>query len=245
MNYTEYLLPRTPEEAWELNRKKQNRVLAGNLFLRLSRRPFRGAIDLRELGLDRITETPGYYEIGASVTLHALERHEGLNALTDGLFRRAFTPIVGVQFRNSATVGGSVFPRFGFSDVVTVFASLGATVTLYKAGTVPMESFLAMPKDRDILLSVNVPRTPVRTAYTTLRSSSGGFPILNCAVAKGESGTRAVLGGCPGHFILHEPTEGISGVRFASNGLASGEYRRRVAPVLLRRAMEEVTEDHR
>ena len=42
--------------------------------------------------------------------------------------------IVGVQFRNLATVGGSVFGRFGFSDVLTLLLALEARVVLYRGG---------------------------------------------------------------------------------------------------------------
>ena len=45
--------------------------------------------------------------------------------------RDAVKSIVGVQFRNCATVGGSIFGRFGFSDVLSVFLSLDTTCLLY------------------------------------------------------------------------------------------------------------------
>lgn len=38
--------------------------------------------------------------------------------------------IVGVQFRNLATVGGSLWGRFGFSDVLTLLLALDAQVEL-------------------------------------------------------------------------------------------------------------------
>ena len=38
--------------------------------------------------------------------------------------REAVRHIVGVQFRNCATVGGSVYGRFGFSDVLTLLLAL-------------------------------------------------------------------------------------------------------------------------
>ena len=41
------------------------------------------------------------------------------SAYTAGAVREAVRHIVGVQFRNCATVGGSIYGRFGFSDVLT------------------------------------------------------------------------------------------------------------------------------
>ena len=49
--------------------------------------------------------------------------------------------IVGVQFRNLATVGGSIYGRFGFSDVLTEFMALGAEVELFHGGRMPLEEF--------------------------------------------------------------------------------------------------------
>lgn len=44
--------------------------------------------------------------------------------MTGGAVRESLRHIVGVQFRNLATVGGSIFGRFGFSDVLTMFLAL-------------------------------------------------------------------------------------------------------------------------
>lgn len=54
-------------------------------------------------------------------TLRDIEMHEGLNKEFQNLFKEAVRHIVGVQFRNCATVGGSIFPKLGFSDVLTAF----------------------------------------------------------------------------------------------------------------------------
>ena len=59
-----------------------------------------------------------------------LAAHCGLNELTHGAMRESVKDIVGVQFRNLATVGGSIFGRFGFSDVLTLFMAVGASVEL-------------------------------------------------------------------------------------------------------------------
>ena len=63
--------------------------------------------------------------------LHALETHKELNAYTNSAIRESVRHIVGVQFRNCATVGGSIFGRFGFSDVLTMFLALDTWVELY------------------------------------------------------------------------------------------------------------------
>ncbi len=50
--------------------------------------------------------------------LRQLETHESFNKATCHVFRDAVKDIVGVQLRNLATIGGSVYSRFSFSDVI-------------------------------------------------------------------------------------------------------------------------------
>ena len=67
-------------------------------------------------------------------TLRQLETNTDLNRYFDGLMREMVRHIVGVQFRNGATVGGSLYGRYGFSDVLTALLVLDTEVELYKAG---------------------------------------------------------------------------------------------------------------
>ena len=101
-------------KAWQLNQKKPNRVLGGMLWLKMEKINVGTAIDLSALGLDTIEETDTEILIGAMATLRDLETNAALNAYTAGAVREAVRHIVGVQFRNCATVGGSIYGRFGF-----------------------------------------------------------------------------------------------------------------------------------
>ena len=107
---------------------------------------------------------------------------------------KALQPIVGVQFRNLATAGGSIWGRFGFSDVLTLFLALDAKVELYKGGVMPLERFAALPYDRDILVRLIVPKTSCRLAYEAMRIQRTDLPVLTCAVAQTGGETRAVIG---------------------------------------------------
>ena len=115
-----YVRAKSLEEAWQLNQNRRNRILGGMLWLRLGRGSVGTAIDLCDLGLDAIEESEEQFSIGAMTTLRSLEQHEGLNAYTHNAIAHALGDIVGVQFRNMATVGGSLWGRFGFSDVLTL-----------------------------------------------------------------------------------------------------------------------------
>ena len=121
MTIREYKRAESLEEAWQLNQKKPNRILGGMIWLKMETINVGTAIDLSGLGLDTIEETEDSFSIGAMVTLRQLEQHPGLAAYTHGAMREAVRHIVGVQLRNLATVGGSIYSRFGFSDVLTMF----------------------------------------------------------------------------------------------------------------------------
>ena len=145
-----YVRAQSLEEAWTLNQNTANRILGGMLWLRLEKGSVNTAIDLGDLGLDTIEETDTQFSIGAMVTLRDLELHEGLNSYTGHAISNAVKDIVGVQFRNMATVGGSIWGRFGFSDVLTVFLAMDSYVELYKGGVLPLRDFVNMKMDHDI-----------------------------------------------------------------------------------------------
>ena len=99
-------------EAYELLQKnRNNKVVGGGIWMRLGSRRVATAIDLSACGLDRIEETETEFRIGAMCTLRQLERHVGLNALVNHVFEFAVHDIVGVQLRNLATVGGSIYSK--------------------------------------------------------------------------------------------------------------------------------------
>lgn len=124
LKISQYVKVSSLEEAYELNQKKNNVIIGGMHWLKMMDKMVGTAIDLSGLGLDQIVETEDAFEIGCMVSLRQLEKHEGLNQYTAGAVADAVKDIVGVQFRNTATVGGSIYGRYGFSDVLTVFMAL-------------------------------------------------------------------------------------------------------------------------
>ena len=144
-----YVRAKSLEEAYELNQKKGNCILGGMLWTKMQNRMIQTAIDLCDLGLNEIEETEEEFSIGAMVSLRQLETDTGLNAYTQGAVRDAVKDIVGVQFRNLATVGGSIWGRFGFSDVLTVFLAMDTEVELFQGGRIPLKDFAEKKQDRD------------------------------------------------------------------------------------------------
>ena len=198
LQYAKYVRAESPEEAYALLKKgRMNRILGGGVWLRLQTRRVSTMIDLRDCGLDQIEETEDAFRIGAMVTLHQLEKHEAFNAATNHVFDRAVRDIVGVQMRNLATVGGSLFGRFGFSDVLTALMPLDCSVELVGAGTVPLEEFARMPYERDVLTHLVVRKHLYRASFQALRRSATDFPVLNVCAAAWDNAWRVAVGARP------------------------------------------------
>lgn len=196
--YNQYVRAQSLDEAYELYQKKPNFVLGGMLWLKMKNKTLGTAIDLCDLGLDQIDEDENEFKIGAYATLRQIETHEALNAYTHGAIAESVRHIVGVQFRNVATVGGSIWGRFGFSDVMTIFRALGAKVQLHKAGIMDLDEFAALPRTtRDVLVSVIVPKNAKGVVYLSQRNQSTDFPVLTCAVANRSGRYVAVIGASP------------------------------------------------
>ena len=242
-----YVRAQSLEEAWQLNQNKRNRVLGGMLWLRLGKGSVGTAIDLCDLGLNTIEETDDAFSIGAMATLRDLELHDGLNVYSCNAVRNAVKDIVGVQFRNMATVDGSIWGRFGFSDVLTVFLAMDSYVELYKGGIIPLEQFARMKKDNDILVRLIVKKTPCKVVYSSMRNQSTDFPVLACAVSQISGEYRASIGARPARAILIHSQQADGFAEFVaenapteSNLRGSAAYRTHLIKVLVTRSMKEL-----
>ena len=242
MTIREYKRAESLEEAWQLNQKKNNRVLGGMIWLKMEKLNVGPATALSGLGLDT-----------AMAPWRQGELHEGLAGYTGGAVRESVRHIVGVQLRNLATVGGSIYSRFGFSDVLTMFLALNASVELYKGGIVPLAEYAARPYDRDILVRVLVPKEAASFCYQSVRNSQTDFPVLTCAAAKTAEGYRFAIGARPGKAVRFDLTpnaaetpelladrfaaEVRAAIKTESNLRGSAEYRNHLAGVLVKRAV--------
>lgn len=210
-----YIKPQSLEEAYQLNQSPNNRIVAGMLWIKTGTFNINTAIDLCDLGLDTIEENDNEFSIGAMVSLRQLEQHPGLKAYSQGAISDAVKDIVGVQFRNMATVGGSIWGRFGFSDVLSIFLCMDSYVELFNGGILPLEEFAKLKPDSDILVRLIVKKTPGSFIYSAMRAQRTDFPVLTCAVSKMNQTYRFSIGARPGHAILIKDEENI-----LSNGIS-------------------------
>lgn len=255
LTINQYIRAKSVKEAYELCQNKSSVVLGGMLWLKMQNRSVDYAIDLCDLGLDKIEDKGDEIHIGAMVTLRQLEQNELLNEYTNNAIFESVKNIVGVQFRNLATVGGSIYGRYGFSDVLTVFMALDAYVEMYAGGIIPIREFAAMPMTKDILVRVIVKKSPVKIVYMSQRNTKTDFPVLTCALSRLNGEYLCVIGARPlkaiaysdeNHLLDNQVDETIA-KKFAqsiaeqlvlgSNLRGSKEYRRRIAKVLITRSL--------
>ena len=246
----EYLKADSLEEAWSANQKRPNRVLGGMGWMKMSGGTVSAAIDLSGLGLDQIEETGEEFVIGAMATLRQFETHEGLEQYFRGAVRESVRHIVGVQFRNCATVGGSVWLRAGFSDPLTLLLELDCAVELYQGGgktvQIPIKEFCQMKPDNSILTAVHIRKTGRQVVYQSFRNTETDFPVLAVAVSRMDGIYRAAVGARPAKAMavtaqnVEQLIERAQALPYRDNLRASAEYRTMLAGVLIRRAAEEL-----
>ncbi len=257
MHIANYTKARSLEEAWEINQKKGAVVLGGCCWLRLSpQRVIRQAVDVSALSLEGIEEREGEFCIGAMTSLREMEVCPSFAAYTQGASKEALRHIVGVQFRNTATIGGSICGRFGFSDVLTLLLALDADVVLYKKGVVNLAEFAETGAGTDILTHVVVPKRAEKTAYASLRLNATDFPVIACAVSHDGESVRCAVGARPQRAkvqpaalkdVLADGAEETArrfseGLTYGTNTRGSAAYRRDMAFVLCRRLLENILE---
>ena len=260
----EYIRPQTIDEAYKhLISKKNTALFGGGAFIKMGSKNISTAIDLSKLGLDEIKESDDDIEIGAMVTFGDIEGSDMLKKHFSNMLAISVKDIVGVQLRNIVTVGGTVYSRYGFSDIITALLSLDTKVKLYKQGTISLEEFLINgAAESDILESIIIKKDNRKAAFKSLRSSKGDYAILNVAVSKLEDEFRVAVGARPSRAVLAQETmDYLNGngytyddilracdiiskeIVFGSNTRGSKEYRRDICKVLFKRALLEVIEN--
>ncbi len=260
----EYVRPKTLEEAYELLQKDGAEILGGTTYARLSNRTIKLAIDLQDAGISDIYEEDGYIVVGAMARLANMQFHNLIMEYANGYLYDAISYVWSVQLRNIATVGGTIVPKWGFSDFITAVLALPSEVEFYKAGRMKLEEFLENPTPKkDIMTKLLIKKETRKASFKFMRNSVYDFSIVNVAVsAKDENGKltdwRVAVGARPGVAALSKKAMEILNdgndeshveeaiktmqeeLNFADDFRWSGEYRREVAGALMRNAISEV-----
>ena len=259
MNIKEYFRPDNIEEAYAMLKNHNGTAIGGGAFLQLAAKEIELAVDLSKLNLDFIEERKGQIEIGAMTTLRKVETSSLLQKSFDGVLNKTVSHIMGVQIRNTATIGGTVYGRYGFSDLITSLLALDAYVELYKGGRMSLEEFLDTKAEKDIVLKIIIKNHERNASYSCLRNTSTDFSILNTSVSKDKGKFRICVGARPfGAKLSYEAMDFINSVevneekavkageiasqslKFASDIRGSLEYRKELCKILVKRCIMEV-----
>lgn len=222
-------------------------------------------------GLDRIEEDGGALRIGGMVR-HVRIAGDPLVRRFAPILAEAATGIGDVQVRNRGTIGGSVAHADPAADYLPVLVVLDATVTLASAAgrrTVPVREFfvdvmMTALEPGEILVELTVPKLPERAgaAYVRLTRVEGSFALVNAAAVVLDGRCAVAIGAAVPTPALVElefnsqsdPEEALARVgdaAFEACADASGdlngsaEYRRAMACVYARRAVERALEQRR
>ncbi len=270
LNLREIYKPTTIEQALELLRQPGTVVLAGGAQLVADgRRDVQAVVDLSGLGLSYIRESGGGIAIGAMTRLAEIDESPILRALANGVIAQAAHRSAASVLRNQATVAGTLIAEPDGVLAVALLA-LDAQVTIVRKETqvVPLADFLSM---RDHLLmealltEIAVPMTNPRASLQTVARTPSDKPIV-CACAAAQIGNgvarnaRIALGGVGqlavratrveqeiegkalnGQLIEAAAGKAAEGVTPLGDFRGSIEYRKEMAVVLTRRAVEELT----
>lgn len=259
-----YVKAESIDEAYHiLQDNKDNYLLGGGIYLNLLPKKVNTLINIDDLGLSYIEDKEDTIEIGALTTFRELETSKVLEKYYGDIFYQALKGVVGIQLRNAVTVGGSVYSKYGFSDLITLLLALDCKVVLHEAGEIPLDQFLLKHdnlKTKDILEKIIIVKEDIKLAFKYMRNNTAAYSILNVAVAKGDFGFRVSVGSRPAvarrmarvekflneqesidEEIAYEAGElSKRGARFGSNNLASSDYRKEVSKILVKRAIMEV-----
>ncbi len=254
-----YIPVESLEQAKELMKKSSgSRILAGSTWLRMTGVHITNAIDLSGLQLDKVEQNGSEICIGAMTTLRTVETSPVLSRAFCGVLSESVKSIVGIQFRNCATIGAGVYNCYGFSDPVCALLALDAEVELCFAGRIKFSEYMNIRrtmKNRDILCYIYLKDDDTKAAWQSFRHTETDFPILNTCLAKDAAGAyRLSIGARPHKAVRCEAAEAclnqgdiegakasLSHVVFGSNMMASARYRSEIAKVLLERAFTEVS----
>ncbi|GAA0863626.1 FAD binding domain-containing protein [Paraclostridium tenue] len=257
---TEIVQPSTLEEAYSiLVKRKNNQILGGTAFLRMGNKRIGTGIELSNLNLDYIKEDEKFVEIGSMTTLRSLETSDIINN-NFSILKDAVRDIIGVQFRNVVTVGGSVFSKYGFSDLIVALLCLDTEIETYKGGRIPLDEFLNKGYEKDILTKIYIKKNNKKAVYKSMRNAKSDYPILNVSVSKIDNNFKICVGARPQRAKVAIKASGflsnneindknidialdmmVDEIRFGSNMRASKEYRLQISKVLVKRAIMEVT----
>jgi carbon-monoxide dehydrogenase medium subunit len=245
------------EEALDALGEPDAKLLAGGqslipvMKLRIARPSL--LVDIGRLDLAGVETSGRELRIGALTTWDLLAEAPELQRPALAALADCAVGIGDLQVRNRGTLGGSLVHADPASDMPAVVLALGAQVILRSAAgertldarEVFLGPFTTALDEGEVLTEVVISTPPPGSgsAYVAVEHPASGFALAGAAALVLTDGTESVaLTGVGTHpFLLaagDDPAEAIAGAEIFGDRFAPAEYRRHLAGVVVRRALE-------
>lgn len=262
MEIKHYARPKSLDEAYQLlTSSGKNALLGGGVWMKYSNRKVDTMIDLSLLGLNQIIDREDEIVIGAQTTLRDMETHPSVIRIGEGFLSQAIGSVVGIQFRNVATIGGSIAGKYPFSDLITPLLCLQVSLTFFPEETISLTDYLDQKhKHPGILTHIVIKKASGKGYFKKVSNTILDFSILNVAIYYDKE-FKIAIGSRPAKPILaidvmnmlnetpHLTNEiiqlagdlTIKTISFSSDERGSKDYREILAKTYVIRGIKEVS----
>ncbi len=211
--------------------------------------------------LKGITEDNGEVVIGAGTTHGEIAGDAVINVRLP-FFAQAASLIGDVQVRNHGTIGGSLAHADPAADWGALVLAADATIDVAGSNgrrSIPASAFFTglfstALEEGEIITDIRVPIPPdgTKTTYQKFMQPASRFAIVGCAVMRKPDGSKSIaftgVSECPFRDSGAEAADSdaaavgaaVEGITVMSDHFASEAYRRHLAKVYLKRALQEV-----
>jgi carbon-monoxide dehydrogenase medium subunit len=243
------------EHALELLGEPDAKAIAGGqsllsvMKLRIARPSL--VVDLSQLPLRGVELRSDAMHVGALTTWVDLTSDPAFGRPAFAAIAECARGIGDLQVRNRGTIGGSLAHADPASDMTAVLLALGATVTLRSAASersLDLDDFLLGPfttalEPVELITEVviPVPEPGSGSAYASVEHPASGFPLAGAAaVVHGDGRTTiAITGIADRPFLAGDDADAaLEATEIFGDRFAPAEYRRDIAGVVARRALE-------
>lgn len=249
------------DHALELLAEPDAKVIAGGqsllpvLKLRIARPSL--VVDISRLKLRGADIRDDELRLGALTTWDELVRVPELARPALAAVAECANGIGDLQVRNRGTIGGGLAHADPASDMPAVLIALGATLLLRSPEgerTLPVADFLLGPFTtalgaRELITDIVIPLPGAGSgsAYASVEHPASGFALAGAAALARPTGQRTIaMTGVSGQPFLLPAGEDLAAALEAAeifgDRFASAEYRRELALVVARRALERALE---
>jgi len=272
-NVKEYFRPKTVEEAFEMmeaDREHSIFLSGGTIVALMGSSRIERIIDLKSLRLDSVSIKEDEIVVGATTTVEAFRNDPLMRKEFGDFFYDSFSLVGSWQIRNMATIGGSIAPKLGWSDVSACLLATGAGLMVYGPDgyrRIMLSDYFALPAgEKPLITHIIIKKDGWVSAFEKFSKTTFDIATVNVAISvRPERGrikaARVVCGSRPQYPMRFETIENaleeleindvmpsiVRSLVFdnftgGSNMLASFEYRKHLASVMAQKAAEKIKE---